>query len=252
VTSDERQSENLLLIAAREPAPGFTKTRLGETIGMERAAILYRAFLGDLAARFVPSGDTGDAYQLGWAYTPAECDFRALIGRMNARAALPSVRFVDQIGETWGERQTNLLRWGHDQGYARTVLIASDSPQLPRSIVHRAFDHLRTHDVAFGRVHDGGYYLIGVRGFHDVLSGVPMSTTSAADALAARISALDLTSDELPCTFDVDVEEDLDLLIAALAPHGSAAPRTWHALQHLGLVDRSFQLTPSPSLAFRD
>jgi uncharacterized protein len=249
VTSNERQSENLLLIAAREPASGFTKTRLGETIGMERAATLYRAFLGDLAVRFAPSSD---AYQLAWAYTPSECDFRALIGNMNTRAALPPVHFVDQIGETWGERQTNLLRWGHDQGYARTVLIASDSPQLPRSIAVRAFEHLRTHDVTFGRVHDGGYYLIGVRGFHDVLSGVPMSTSSAADALVARVSELGLTHAELPCTFDIDVEDDLDLLIAALAPHGAAAPRTWHALHALGLIDRSLQITPSPTLAFRD
>jgi glycosyltransferase A (GT-A) superfamily protein (DUF2064 family) len=249
VTSTERQSDNLLLIAAREPASGFAKTRLGETIGMERAATLYRAFLGDLAVRFASSGD---AYQLAWAYTPTECDFRALIGRMNARAVLPPVRFVDQIGETWGERQTNLLRWGDDQGYARTVLIASDSPQLPRSIVLRAFENLRSHDVTFGRVHDGGYYLIGLRGFHDVLSGVPMSTSSAADALAARNSALGLTYAELPGTFDIDVEHDLDLLIAALAPDGAAAPRTWHALHALGLIDRSLRMTPRPTLAFRD
>ena len=40
----------LLLIAAREPVPGLTKTRLGATIGMARAAELYAAFLVDLAS----------------------------------------------------------------------------------------------------------------------------------------------------------------------------------------------------------
>ena len=43
------------MIAARDPVPGATKTRLGAAIGMERAATLYRAFLQDLAARLTPT-----------------------------------------------------------------------------------------------------------------------------------------------------------------------------------------------------
>ena len=81
-------------------------------------------------------------------------------------------------------RQANILRWGFEHGYARTVLIGSDSPQLPRAVVRDAFATLVEHDVAMGRTHDGGYYLIGMRGCHDVLTGVPMSTATAADALA--------------------------------------------------------------------
>ena len=87
-----------------------------------------------------------------------------------------------------------------------------------------------------GRTLDGGYYLIGMRGFHDVLTGVPMSTTSAADALAAdRVCGLRLA--ELPVTFDIDEERDLEHLRAALAPDGAAAPATWAALGRLGLQD---------------
>ena len=37
------EHDELLLIAAREPVAGETKTRLGATIGMDRAAMLYRA-----------------------------------------------------------------------------------------------------------------------------------------------------------------------------------------------------------------
>ena len=90
--------------------------------------------------------------------------------------------------------------------------------------------------MAIGRVHDGGYYLVGVRGFHDVLRGVPMSTTGAADALCARARALDLRVAELPPTFDVDEAADLALLRRALAPDGASAPATWAALHRLGLV----------------
>jgi len=238
----ERAERGLLLIAAKVPAPGFCKTRLGASIGPERAAALYAAFLRDLAARFTPGGggeqvqDWG--FDVGWAYTPAEVDFAAVLTRIGCALPSTSVRFVAQHGDGWDVRQANILRWGHEQGYARTILVASDSPQLPFAVVRDAFTALTTHDVALGRSLDGGYSLIGMRGFHDVLSGVPMSTVSAADALAARVAALGLRLAELPEMFDVDEEQDLEHLRQALAPDGVAAPATWAALGRLGL-DRS-------------
>ena len=134
-------------------------------------------------------------------------------------------------------RQANLLRWGNEHGYGRTVLIGSDSPQLPFAVAVAAFAALETGDIALGRTIDGGYYLIGMRGFHDVLTGVPMSTTSAADALASRVVSCGLRLAELPETFDIDEEGDLKHLRAALAPDGAAAPATWAALGRLGLQD---------------
>lgn len=230
-------SPNLLLVAARAPEPGFTKTRLGKAIGFERAATLYRAFLSDVATTFAPRATESRAYVFGWAYTPAEAPFRDIIAAIAPDRTSDDVLLVPQQGDGWGERQANLLRWGHDHGYARTVLIASDSPHLARSTVEDAFVQLHTHDVALGRVHDGGYYLIGVRGFHDVLTGVPMSTASAADALVTRASQLGLRTAELPPTFDVDVEADLTLLIAHLASsNGSNAPTTWRTLAQLDLL----------------
>jgi uncharacterized protein len=92
------------------------------------------------------------------------------------------------------------------------------------------------HDIAMGRTLDGGYYLIGMRGFHDVLSGVPMSTVTAAAALAARTDDLGLRLAELPLTFDIDEERDLEHLQRELAPDGAIAPATWAALRRLGLA----------------
>ena len=227
---------NLLLIAARNPVPGETKTRLGRTIGAERAALLYRAFLVDLAARFTPPPVVAPGFDLGWAFTPPQCDFRAVLTTLGWPPPA-AVRLVPQAGSDWGERQANLLRWGHEHGYARTVLIASDSPHLPLVTATDAFAALVEHDVVLGRVRDGGYYLIGVRGCHDVLSGVPMSTAHAADALVARAGDLGLRVAETAPTFDVDEAVDLALLRAALAPDGAAAPATWTALHDLGLID---------------
>jgi glycosyltransferase A (GT-A) superfamily protein (DUF2064 family) len=227
----------LFLIAAREPVPGKTKTRLGATIGMVCAAALYAAFLIDLADRFMPGPGEKWGFDVGWAYTPADVDFARVLTKIGCPSPPSPVCFVPQVGDGWGVRQANLLHWGYEHGYERTVLIGSDSPQLPFAIAEVSLAHLVTHDVVMGRTLDGGYYLIGVRGDHDVLTGVPMSTTSAAEALAARVLSDGLSLAELPVTFDIDEEPDLDHLRAALAPDGAAAPATWAALQRLGLVE---------------
>jgi uncharacterized protein len=234
----------LLLIAARAPIPGFTKTRLGATIGMERAAALYAAFLVDLAARFTPSREDDLGFDVGWAYTPAEPDFASVLIGLGCTPPQASCRFVAQHGEGWDLRQANILRWGRDQGYERTVLIGSDSPQLPVAVVCDAFAALADHDVAMGRTRDGGYYLIGMRGIHDVLTGVPMGTVTAAAALAQRTADLGLRLAALPESFDVDEERDLTHLRAALTPDGKAAPATWKALCRLGLATPP---APAPS-----
>jgi hypothetical protein len=203
---------------------------------MARAAALYAAFLVDLAARFTPGQDEDWGFDVGWAFTPAEVDFPSVLRRIGCDPP-PTVRFVAQHGDGWDVRQANILAWGYERGYERTVLIGSDSPQLRFAIVRDAFAALIDHDVAMGRTLDGGYYLIGMRGFHDVLSGVPMSTVSAAAALAARCGDLGLRLAELPVTFDIDEERDLEHLRRALAPDGEPAPATWALLRQLGLSD---------------
>lgn len=241
-----RRSENLLLIAAREPTPGFTKTRLGATLGMAAAATLYRAFLTDLAERFMPPAlGEHPPFDLGWAFTPATCDFPAVIGGLSPSLASAVAdgarrpRFVPQQGDDWGERQANLLRWGHDAGYRRTVLTASDSPQMALATVTGAFAALDDHDVVLGRVHDGGYYLIGLSGPHDVLRDVPMSTASAADGLVARAADLGLRLAEVEATFDVDVAGDLAALRAHALLDPGAIPATVAALARLSTAPGS-------------
>jgi rSAM/selenodomain-associated transferase 1 len=219
-------SPDLLFIVARAPVAGTTKTRLAATIGNERACALYRAFLSDLAHRFTGKGP----YDLAWGYCPAGADFRADLTRISGAPISDSVHFVPQHGNTFNERLTNLFRWGFDAGYRRVAIMASDSPHLPESIATDAFANLTHHDVTLGRVTDGGYYLIGLSGFSDLLLNLPMSTSDAGDAVAHRVADLGLRFGEITPSFDIDEERDLDLLYRALAPDGACAPRTWAAL----------------------
>lgn len=220
-------SDCLFMIAARKPVPGLTKTRLGALIGMEQAATLYRAFLHDLAGRFM--GNDRE-YDLAWAHTPESAPFDEVLRELLPERDAGSARYISQVGDDWAERQAGLMRCGAELGYARVVLTASDSPHLSRGMVGAAFDALREADVVIGRVHDGGYYLIGMRGYHDILSGVPMSTMDAADMVVASARARGLRVAEVEPTFDIDVEADLALLRDLLRQDPAAAPQTARVL----------------------
>lgn len=237
IAAPKRIHDDLLIIGGKMPLPGLAKTRLGSAISDDGAAALYRAFVADVADRFGCAA-ARDGYDLAWGFTPADADFAGLIAEL-APDAPPPRHVIPQEGPDWSVRQVNLLRWGADAGYARTVLIASDSPQLPTGVVPAAFAALHDRDVALGRVHDGGYYLIGGSGFHDIITGAPMSTARAADALVARAAELGLCLAELPPTFDIDIRDDLPALIAALRPDGGDCPATWRALHDLGLIPAS-------------
>jgi rSAM/selenodomain-associated transferase 1 len=218
-----------LVIGAKEPVPGTVKTRLGRTIGDARAAALYRAFLADLAARVwqtATATGTGRGYDVVWAFAPATADFPALVGAADG--------YFAQHGPDWTERQRHIFHWTAARGYDRTVLIASDSPQMPACTVSAAFAALDTAMAVLAPTYDGGYSLIGQRSGVDILGTVRMSTTTVYDDLRANARERRITLHALAATWDVDEASDLHYLTAYLAgPHN--APATAAAMRRLHL-----------------
>ena len=214
-----------LYVIARAPRVGFAKTRLGRTIGHERAISLYRAFLRDLAARF-----SNSPFVPGWYVTPPDAwpEISALTGETD--------RVLFQGDGNLTERQRDLFARARGRGEEKTVLIASDSPHLSVEVVEGAFRVLDRRNLVFGPTLDGGYYLIGMRGYHDVLGDTPMSAGTELDGLLARARLLGLSVGLLEPTFDVDVAEDLrHLRPLVLARPDLAATRD--ALESVGLLD---------------
>ncbi|HLL79751.1 MAG TPA: TIGR04282 family arsenosugar biosynthesis glycosyltransferase, partial [Ktedonobacteraceae bacterium] len=178
-------ADTALIIVARYPLPGTTKTRLARAIGDDATIQLYTAFLTDLALKFGrPEGgangaDGADgayrAYDLHWAYTPAGVDFAALLSSLVPRS-LPPMRSFPQQGEGLGERLLSAFRHVHEQGYRRAILIGSDSPHVPPAIVSKARAALDDADIVLGPAEDGGYYLIAMQQPYDVFRDIPMST----------------------------------------------------------------------------
>ena len=233
--------EDGLVILAKYPRPGMVKTRLGATIGLDRAAQLYRAFLVDLRDRFDVAQHAGD-YRLHWACAPDAASLAPLLG--------PRARGFTQQGSDLGERLFNACLEMRTLGYQRLVILGSDAPHLPASAVARAFALLNRYDAVLGPAEDGGYYLAGL---HlrpeppDLFRGIHMSTPGVLRDTLRRAATLGHSIALLEPAFDIDEAPELARLAAALRAGTAVAPHTQRALARVLSGDGS----PERALALR-
>jgi hypothetical protein len=214
---------NALLVIAKRPAPGQTKTRLTPPLSPEQAAQLYECFLRDTLAiaRAVP-----DVTRLiNYAPFDAAGYFAALAADFGR---------IPQRGANLGERLDHALTHCLADGFRRAVIMDSDSPTLPAAYLAQAFEALETADVALGPCEDGGYYLIGLTQPQPrLLRAVQMSTPYVLQDTLALARAARLRVALLPRWYDVDTAAELKRLRADLRPGRSGAPHTRRFLNAL-------------------
>ena len=220
-----------LLVVAKHPTPGQTKTRLCPPLTHAQAADLYDCFLHDTLSimRAVPEVRC----VIGYLPEDAQGYFRQLA---------PDMELSPQRGASLEERLDQLLTEALHGGSQRAVIMNSDSPTLPAAYLRQAFDELANADVVLGPTHDGGYYLIGMKQPQPkLLLEVQMSTTHVLSDTLALAEANGLTVSLLPSWYDVDTIDELRQLegeMANLSVNGSAvATRRWLSqmnLQKLG------------------
>lgn len=220
-------SDTALVVMARYPEAGKTKTRLARTLGNEETALLYRAFLTDLAQRF--AGGECDLY---WAYTPADVDYQAFVNTL-APTQIQHMWCFPQQGPELGARLHHVFQWTHAQGYHRTIIIGSDSPHVSREIVSRARKALDDVDVVLGPADDGGYYLLGMHKPYDVFSNIPMSTEVVTRMTIEAAQHQNLTVRLIDQLFDIDELPDLQRLAHMLQADRTLAPATSDHLTRL-------------------
>ena len=105
---------------------------------------------------------------------------------------------------------TDLLEAGH-QG---AILVNSDSPTLPRSILRAAVNAVRQNDcVVLSPAFDGGYTLIGLSRPHARLfQEIPWSTESVHDLTLERAHEIGLPVIDVPGWYDIDDAASLRML----------------------------------------
>jgi uncharacterized protein len=198
---------NALLVVAKRPTPGRTKTRLVPPLTLVQAAALYEQFLQDTLdlIRRVPD------IQPVIAYLPAK-------DRDYFTGIAPDFDYLLQTGQNLGARLDAALTHYLTLGYRHVVIMNSDGPNLPHTYLKQAFDALSGEtDVVLGPCEDGGYYLIGLKApAPRLLHEVEMSTpTVMRDTLAlAAEERLHVTT--LPTWYDVDQVADLRRLLTEI------------------------------------
>jgi hypothetical protein len=189
-----------LVVIAKAPVAGRSKTRLCPPCSPREAAALAEAALRDtLAALAAAPGDARRVLVLdgtpgGWL--------------------LPGIEVVAQRGDGLAQRLANAFA---DVG-GPAFLVGMDTPQLTPALLAAGLRTLEHADAALGRAPDGGYWGIALRAADDaVFAGVPMSSQRTGAVQLARLRALGLHCAPLPALRDVDTIADARA-VAAQAP----------------------------------
>lgn len=219
-----------LVIVAKQPAPGKTKTRLSPPLSMEQAAELYACFLEDTLdiVRHVLG------VERMVTYTPESA------GAYFAHLA-PDFTAIPQRGPDLGSRLDNTANTLLERGFQQILLINSDGPNLPATYLQTAFDKLADGcDIVLGPCDDGGYYAIGLKESNPrIFRNVRMSTSTVTRDTLAIAGEMGLRVHLLPTWYDVDDLSSLKRLATELDIEPSPTCwRTGDILRRLGFLGK--------------
>ena len=221
----QRLPSNALAVFARAPVPGKVKTRLIPALGAREAAAFYVALVSDTLQKCAKLGNESALYLYiaGRSLSLPPARGRFLVRR--------------QRGAGLGQRLEDAFRWLL-RSHTAAVVIGTDSPLVPASVLRQALSELRVSDAVLGPCPDGGYYLVGLRRHtKGILRGVRWGSAWAfRDTLESLLGRGYLVSVLEPFP-DVDRPRDLRRLKQELALNPAArrlAPATWRFL-----LDRS-------------
>ena len=195
-----------IIVMARYPEAGRTKTRLIPALGDDGAAALHTMLVKQTLA-------TVDDF-----FKTHACDVevRFVGGDETSMRQLFDLNpnshreFLPQQGDSLGDRMSDAVANAFDEGARRVVLVGTDCPSLTAFHIANAFGAFDYCDVVLGPATDGGYYLLGMKEFHPELfchidwgtDQVLQKTLQNAKWISASVSQLS----PLP---DTDFPEDL-------------------------------------------
>lgn len=218
-------------IICKTPTAGKSKTRLSPPLWPEECAAISACFIRDLSESIRSLAEDREVEGVA-VYTP-------LGSEPALRHLLPEGFKLTLQGE--GDLGARLLKGTIDlldAGYAGAILVNSDSPTLPKTILRDAVDAVRQGDnVVLSPAFDGGYTLVGLSQPHARLfETIPWSTGDVYPLTLDRAREIGLPVVNVQGWYDVDDATSLRMLEDEFAgirprfapPHlaGAEAPAT--------------------------
>jgi rSAM/selenodomain-associated transferase 1 len=223
--------KNCILFFVKDPVKGGVKSRLAAELDETIAVELYGNFILDILT------------------TLSQCEAQRLIC-VYPESALEKVKkwlgpkdhYLPQEGKDLGERMKNGFIEAFSMQFENVILIGSDIPDLPLSIVKQAFRMFETHDAVVGPAHDGGYYLIGFRNdtfVPEVFDKMKWGGETVLRSTLNRIKKRGCRVHLLPTWHDVDTLADVMALLQRNKSGVCPCPRTMSSLAGLSLSQKS-------------
>jgi uncharacterized protein len=234
--ASERASGCGIAVMAKASTPGITKTRLVPPLRFEEAAAFNTAFLQDVAANLVAAGQqAGITGYMAFGPPGSEGFFERTLGR--------DIGLISAWQPNFGDCLLLAIEAILARGHIAAVVLNSDSPTLPTSLLVKAAEILARpgESAVLGPSTDGGYYLLGLKQAHRRLfEDITWSTEQVAEQTLERAREIGLDVHILPAWYDVDDLQSLRVLHEEIRGHGRAprANAPAPALHTTALIDR--------------
>jgi len=197
-----------VIVIAKAPEPGRSKTRLSPPCTPEEAASLAAAALRDTLE----------------AVSASRARRRVVALDGEAGEWLPSgFETIAQRGRGLDERLAAAFM---DVAEA-ALLVGMDTPQVTPALLNDALAALEGADAVLGHTVDGGFWAVGLKDpVASAFVGVPMSTAWTGAAQQRRLERLGLRVEPLPLMNDVDyISDAIDVAAQAVDSHFAASFR---------------------------
>ena len=194
---------DFIVVMARYPEPGKTKTRLIPVLGAGPAS--------DLHDRLVKHTlQTVDDVKHRCSACREHVHFAG--GQLAAMQQLFGAQrsYFEQVDGDLGDRMSAAIRSAFKAGARRVLVIGTDCVELQTQHLEAAFQLLNSSDVVIGPAVDGGYYLIGLREPREALFvDVDWGSSRVMQQTVQKAADANLSVARLPTLADVDYAEDL-------------------------------------------
>lgn len=191
---------NQLLIFTRSPVLGEVKTRLQPEFTREQSLKLHTKMVLDTLAL---------SAKLNHINTELCCSpNRNTLFFLECENQFP-VTLSNQQGDDLGERMAFSLSVAL-QTHEKVIIIGTDCPGIDQDYIEQAVNALDKVDAVIGPAADGGYVLLGLRKFSQLLfTGFNWGSDSVLEQTRRVLNELNWPFEELAIMYDIDRPEDL-------------------------------------------
>lgn len=192
---------NNILLFVKYPKNGGVKTRLAKSIGDAAAVSLYKCFVEDILSSL-----QGLNAHIWICYYPesAKDDMDIWLGS--------SYFYVLQKGGNLGKRMQHCFKSSFHKGFEKTIVLASDIPEISENIINNAFKILEYKDAVIGPSYDGGYYLVGFNKKSyttEIFDDISWGTNLVYEETLGKLEAYKLQYSVLDKINDMDTIDDI-------------------------------------------